>query len=137
MKENTDIDLKEEENLIRPSHYGNGECNDILFNQLGHVGILQFYRGNIIKYVYRHEQKMGAEDLRKAYTYACMGKRYTDAMYNAGVRILTGTPDNITYEGKNECIDTFREYVFHGTRETYYDLFNDLVHIMKLWLSKL
>lgn len=37
---------------------------------------LNFFQGNIIKYVTRHSQKNGYEDLKKAYHYALLGKEY-------------------------------------------------------------
>ena len=55
-----------------PSHYCSGdiECIDAIASALGHDGIIDFCRGNAIKYLWRAGRKgdMG-EDLRKAAWY--------------------------------------------------------------------
>lgn len=37
---------------------------------------LNFFQGNIVKYVARHSKKNGLEDLKKAYHYCQLGKEY-------------------------------------------------------------
>jgi len=53
---------------INPQHYqqGNRQCIDII-KDMGHIK--SFCAGNVIKYVYRYENKNGVEDLKKAQWY--------------------------------------------------------------------
>lgn len=50
--------------IEHPAHYTQGEieCKDV-------CKWLGFYPGNVIKYIWRHKQKGGAEDLKKACQY--------------------------------------------------------------------
>lgn len=50
---------------INPQYYQNSSGAQLI--EL--VGVLPFSMGNAIKYVFRHEKKNGAEDLRKALWY--------------------------------------------------------------------
>lgn len=55
-----------------PSHYTQGEieCIDAIESAtVNKVGILAVYTGNIIKYIWRCEEKNGLEDLKKARWY--------------------------------------------------------------------
>lgn len=56
---------------IKPSYYQFANGKDL--NDIFEEGLLanpkDFYTGNIIKYVIRHEGKNGVEDLKKARTY--------------------------------------------------------------------
>lgn len=59
--------MEEKEEKIRPDYYkGNGKIEvwDFIASQN-----LNFFEGNIIKYVCRHRNKNGVEDLKKARTY--------------------------------------------------------------------
>ena len=60
----------EEKNNINPDHYGNSGIDVIDFCQANN---LDFMQGNVIKYVFRHKNKNGLEDLEKA-------KEYIDRM---------------------------------------------------------
>lgn len=54
-----------------PQHYtrGNIECIDMIEDILGEKGFIGYLKGNIIKYLYREEDKNGLEDLEKAKWY--------------------------------------------------------------------
>lgn len=59
--------------MIKPNYYAGQDGKD-LFNRfedglLTHDEVVGFYKGNVIKYVTRFEQKNGVEDLDKAITY--------------------------------------------------------------------
>lgn len=56
------------DNVNHPSHYnqGNIECIEVLID----LGIAKdFCLGNALKYLWRHKQKNGLEDLKKAQWY--------------------------------------------------------------------
>lgn len=57
---------------VNPSHYDGTQCADLIWESLGCNGYYSFCLGNIIKYVYRHANKNGVEDLKKARRYAEM-----------------------------------------------------------------
>lgn len=54
-----------------PSHYTSGgiECIEAIESSMGEAAYKGFLKGNVLKYVWRYEQKKGAEDLRKAQWY--------------------------------------------------------------------
>ena len=56
---------------INPSYYKNGdvECIDAIRSALGHDGFIGFLQGQVMKYVWRYQQKNGLEDLHKAKWY--------------------------------------------------------------------
>lgn len=63
---------KQAESVNHPKHYNAGkiECIDALESAVeGLSGIDAFCAANAIKYVWRHKQKNGNEDLRKAIWY--------------------------------------------------------------------
>jgi len=53
---------------INPDHYKTGsvECIEAIKAQLTDEQFAGYLRGNIVKYVWRYENKGGIEDLRKA-----------------------------------------------------------------------
>lgn len=55
----------------RPPHYIRGavECIDVIRAMLSPEQFQGYCRGNVVKYLWRFEQKGGAEDLRKAEVY--------------------------------------------------------------------
>ena len=60
------------DNVNRPSHYlrGGMECIDVIKAVTSDLsGADAYYVGNIIKYVWRYNNKNGIEDLRKAKHY--------------------------------------------------------------------
>lgn len=61
-------------NNIRPEYYAKGkfECVDMIQVMCGKSGVLDFEIGNVIKYIWRYEDKNGVEDLKKARTYLDM-----------------------------------------------------------------
>lgn len=59
-------------NAIRPDHYklSNGmEVYDVIRDSFGEEYTKGFYFGNVLKYVCRHKEKNGIEDLKKAKWY--------------------------------------------------------------------
>lgn len=67
------------DNVVLPNHYARFKIEPIHFigeNQLN------FFQGNVIKYILRHDAKNGLEDVRKAIRYASMYHEY-----------LKGNPD--------------------------------------------
>lgn len=54
-----------------PKHYvaSKAECIDIIENSMSDEQYKGFLRGNIIKYLFRYENKNGVEDLKKAQWY--------------------------------------------------------------------
>ena len=61
----------EHDSVSKPDHYTSStiECIDAIKAQLTHEQFVGYLRGNVIKYVWRYEQKGGIEDLRKALVY--------------------------------------------------------------------
>lgn len=59
------------DNVNRPSHYCKGglECIDIIKAQLGQRQYIGYLYGNVLKYMWRWQDKNGVEDLRKAAHY--------------------------------------------------------------------
>lgn len=55
-------------NEVRPAHYG-GEINPFEAIKIINYYDLNFSLGNVIKYVLRHKDKGGLEDLKKAKQY--------------------------------------------------------------------
>lgn len=66
-------DKKKNDVISNPDHYKlNGldvEVRDVIKSALGTVGFLDFYKGNIIKYILRANNKNGLEDYKKARQY--------------------------------------------------------------------
>ena len=58
-------------NAINPAHYQKGgvECIEAIEASMSKEALKGFLKGNCIKYIYRYENKNGAEDLRKAEWY--------------------------------------------------------------------
>ena len=56
---------------INPQHYQKGgvECIDAIKASMTEEAFKGFLKGNCIKYLYRYENKNGAEDLKKAQWY--------------------------------------------------------------------
>jgi hypothetical protein len=54
-----------------PSHYASGgiECIDAIRAQLTREELRGYYRGNIVKYLWRYRAKNRVEDLQKAEVY--------------------------------------------------------------------
>lgn len=58
---------------INPSHYKTGGIETINFikAKLSPAGYEGYLEGNILKYISRHKEKGGIEDLKKAEWYLC------------------------------------------------------------------
>lgn len=59
------------DNVNHPAHYGNGklECIDVMLETQGVEAVKGFCLCNAFKYLYRHNNKNGVEDIRKARWY--------------------------------------------------------------------
>ena len=59
------------DNVNHPAHYETGqfECFDVMLECLGQEVVLDFCIGNAFKYLYRHRNKGGMEDIKKAHWY--------------------------------------------------------------------
>lgn len=62
--------LKHDE-VNNPGHYTNGsmEVIDIISGKLDEAELKGYYRGNILKYLFRYKYKDGVQDLKKARYY--------------------------------------------------------------------
>ena len=61
-----------EPDLVKhPPHYNQGgiECVDAIEASMSPQGFRDYLKGNILKYLWRYEQKHGLEDLKKAQWY--------------------------------------------------------------------
>ena len=63
------------DNVNHPDHYTQGsiECIEAIEAALGDEGFVAYCQGNVMKYLWRHRNKGGVEDLEKA-------RRYLDWM---------------------------------------------------------
>lgn len=59
------------DNVNHPKHYGSGkfECIDVMIETQGIEAVKAFCLCNALKYLYRHNNKNGVEDIRKARWY--------------------------------------------------------------------
>lgn len=59
------------DNVNHPSHYGTGnfECIDVMIETQGKEAVMDFCVCNAFKYIYRHNNKNGIEDIKKAKWY--------------------------------------------------------------------
>ena len=59
------------DNVNHPDHYTRGkvECIDAIEAALGDEAFVGYCSGNVLKYVWRHRDKGGVEDLKKARWY--------------------------------------------------------------------
>ena len=59
------------DNVNHPSHYTQGEveCIEAIMSSMGTVAYKGYLKGNILKYLWRYENKNGLEDLKKARFY--------------------------------------------------------------------
>lgn len=59
------------DNVNHPSHYetGNFECIDVMIETQGKESVMDFCICNAFKYIYRHNNKNGIEDIKKAKWY--------------------------------------------------------------------
>ena len=62
---------KPKDNVNHPSHYETGkfECIDVMLETQGKEAVQDFCICNAFKYLYRHENKNGLEDIKKAVWY--------------------------------------------------------------------
>lgn len=60
-----------DETVYRPPHYNKGgvECIDAIRASMTDEAFAGYCKGNVMKYVYRYEDKGGTEDLCKARVY--------------------------------------------------------------------
>lgn len=59
------------DSVNHPSHYetGNFECIDVMIETQGKEAVMDFCVCNAFKYIYRHNNKNGIEDIKKAKWY--------------------------------------------------------------------
>lgn len=59
------------DNVNHPSHYAKGgvECIEAIKASMTRSGFAAFCKGNVMKYLWRYEDKNGLEDLNKAAVY--------------------------------------------------------------------
>ena len=59
------------DNVNHPSHYetGNFECIDVMVETQGKEAVMDFCICNVFKYIYRHNNKNGIDDVKKAKWY--------------------------------------------------------------------
>ena len=55
------------DSMIKPVHYNAGSGNDVIKFAVDNQ--LDFLQGNVVKYVVRHKEKNGLEDINKAIEY--------------------------------------------------------------------
>ena len=57
--------------INHPSHYtkGNVECIDAIKSSMTGVAFAGYCKGNVMKYIFRYENKGGIDDLKKAQVY--------------------------------------------------------------------
>lgn len=65
------VDEKKEDNVNNPSHYNKGgvECIYAIESSMTKEAFCGYLKGNVIKYMYRYENKGGVESLKKAQWY--------------------------------------------------------------------
>ena len=65
------INQMKKDPVNHPEHYETGkyECFDVMLECLGQEVVLDFCIGNAFKYLYRHRNKNGIEDVKKAQWY--------------------------------------------------------------------
>lgn len=65
------VEEKKEDNVNSPSHYNKGgvECIDAIESSMTKEAFCGYLKGNVIKYMYRYENKGGVESLKKAQWY--------------------------------------------------------------------
>jgi hypothetical protein len=63
--------MEEKEKVNHPSHYNQGgvECIDVMIETQGIDAVKNFCVCNAFKYLWRHNQKNGIEDLKKSLWY--------------------------------------------------------------------
>lgn len=69
------MDPKQRDNVVLPEHYARFKIEPVRF--IGE-NKLNFFQGNIIKYVLRYDAKNGLEDIRKAERYCQMFRKYLE-----------------------------------------------------------
>lgn len=83
------------DNVNHPSHYCTGqyECIDVMIETQGIEATMNFCMCNAFKYLYRHNEKNGLEDCKKALWYlekyiALSEKDKKDGVQNRGRRSI-------------------------------------------------
>lgn len=72
-------------NVNHPQHYNQGphECIDVMVETQGRDAVMGFCACNAFKYLYRHREKGGIEDIEKAIWYLRKYKELYDEGRNA------------------------------------------------------
>lgn len=94
-------------NVSHPSHYTGGilpgECID-------YVKYLDFCRGNVIKYLWRSEEKNGQEDVKKS-------SQYLDFIIQSPCVIAGSIPREVLDVLNEECTKVLGDYSQRGTQK--------------------
>ena len=61
--------IKEPQDAVNPSHYNGKLCLNTMTKVLGKEVTEGFCLGNVFKYLWRHDEKNGQEDVEKAVWY--------------------------------------------------------------------
>lgn len=71
IEENAQVEEEAPDNVNHPSHYETGkfECIDVMIETQGIEAVKAFCICNAFKYIYRHKNKNGVEDVKKAIWY--------------------------------------------------------------------
>lgn len=84
--------MDNKENLsISPVHYSVWKIQPLDFIRKNNI---DFCRGNVIKYILRHEDKNGIEDLKKSYVYLMQHVYYVYGI--EGINEISNTNWNVT-----------------------------------------
>lgn len=121
-------ELKASEKEIGGSHYKNESLQPL--DIIAAID-LNFFQGNIVKYVTRHSKKNGLEDLKKAYHYCQLGREYdpyNSSDLNPSFRIdewinkysqATSIPKSFLYSVINQEWDKASDYIKDAARKEY------------------
>lgn len=99
------------ENVVLPKHYARFQIEPIRF--IGE-NKLNFFQGNVVKYILRHDAKNGIEDIRKAQRYARMYELY-----------LEGNPDWAGPDPRDKELNDKFEAAFKSFRELVQEYVQD------------
>ena len=135
------------DNVNHPSHYETGkfECIEVMLETQGKEAVKNFCICNAFKYIYRHNNKNGVEDIKKAKWYldkyieideserTCDECKKEDwAGYEIKVsRAMENTIKEATCKGnKNKLVvtDKVLEDLVKGARKCYEDICNGTIH---------
>lgn len=98
-------DIMGESDVEHPARYmhGNVECFDMLEATLSPREVIGFYKGCILKYVWREQDKGGYKDLQKAEVYARRLNEFCARIGERGTMEMPGgVPQDASRESAND-----------------------------------